>query len=162
MKTGMQTVVVAGGCFWGLEELLRMQPGVVDTEVGYAGGTKPNPTYENHTGYAEAVEIRYDPTRTTLDTLLDYFFSIHDPTTINRQGNDRGTSYRSTLFYQDSLQKTAMTRAIERNQVYWSQPICTTLEPLTQFWVAEAYHQDYLQKNPGGYSCHYERPRRYE
>jgi len=153
----MDTLVIAGGCFWGMEELFRTRPGVVDTEVGYTGGTMSNPTWESHLGHAEALKITYDPTKTTSDKLLDYFFRIHDPTTKNRQGNDVGSSYRSTIFYTDAAGKKQAEQAIARNQAHWPQKIVTTLEPLTTFWTAEAYHQDYLQKNPGGYTCHYER-----
>ncbi|MGH7218541.1 MAG: peptide-methionine (S)-S-oxide reductase MsrA [Candidatus Microsaccharimonas sp.] len=155
----MNTIVIAGGCFWGVEELFRTQPGVVDTEVGYAGGENTSPTYENHPGHAEAVCITYDPSVTTADGLLDYFFQIHDPTTKNQQGNDVGSSYRSTIFFEDEAGKVAGQNAIDRNQPYWRQPIVTRLESLAQFWPAEAYHQDYLQKNPGGYTCHFERQR---
>jgi len=155
----MNTLVIAGGCFWGMEELFRDQPGVIDTEVGYAGGSNDNPTYENHPGHAEALKLTYDPSATNLDELLDYHFQIHDPTTMNRQGNDIGSSYRSTIFYADEEQKEAAEKAIARNQVYWEQPIVTSIEPLTTFWTAEDYHQDYLQKNIGGYTCHYERAR---
>lgn len=155
----MNTLVIAGGCFWGVEELFRTQPGVVDTEVGYAGGDNSDPTYENHPGHAESVSITYDPVKTNEAELLDYFFQIHDPTTINQQGNDIGSSYRSAIFYVDEDQKAEAEAAIKRNQVYWKVPIVTQLEPLTTFWTAEDYHQDYLQKNPEGYTCHYERPR---
>lgn len=153
----MHTIVLAGGCFWGMEELFRMQPGVVDTEVGYTGGQNDAPTYEHHPGHAEALQVTFDPARTTLNVLLDYFFRVHDPTTRNRQGNDIGSSYRSALFYADETQQTAANAAIERNQPHWPNNIVTTIEPLTTFWPAEAYHQDYLQKNPGGYTCHFER-----
>jgi len=155
----MNTLVIAGGCFWGMEELFRDQPGVIDTEVGYAGGSNDNPTYENHPGHAEALKLTYVPSVTNLDELLDYHFQIHDPTTMNRQGNDIGSSYRSTVFYTDDEQKEAAEKAITRNQVYWEQPIVTSIEPLTTFWAAEDYHQDYLQKNIGGYTCHFERAR---
>lgn len=155
----MKTIVVAGGCFWGMEELLKTQKGVIDTEVGYAGGENENPTYEHHPGHAEAVNIVYDESRTDSDKLLDYFFRIHNPTTKNRQGNDIGTSYRSTIFYKDDHGREEAEEAIRRNQKYWRKPICTTIEPMTGFWPAEEYHQDYLQKNPGGYTCHYERIR---
>lgn len=155
----MNTLVIAGGCFWGMEELFRVQPGVIDTEVGYAGGDNDNPTYENHPGHAEVLKLTYNPAETNLDELLDYHFQIHDPTTMNRQGNDIGSSYRSTIFYADNDQNTAAEAAIVRNQQYWEQPIVTTIEPLTHFWQAEDYHQDYLQKNVGGYTCHYERAR---
>ena len=155
----MTTIVFAGGCFWGIEELFRMQLGVTDTEVGYAGGENDNPTYENHPGHAEALKVTFDESETSTDNLLDYFFQIHDPTTRNRQGNDVGSSYRSAIFYQNESEKKAAEDAIARNQVHWDKPIVTSIEPLTTFWSAEEYHQDYLQKNPGGYTCHYERPR---
>jgi len=155
----MNTLVIAGGCFWGMEELFRDQPGIIDTEVGYAGGSNDNPTYENHPGHAEALKLTYDPSITNLGELLDYHFQIHDPTTMNRQGNDVGSSYRSTIFYADDAQKEAAEAAIVRNQPYWEQPIVTSIEPLTTFWPAEDYHQDYLQKNIGGYTCHFERAR---
>jgi peptide-methionine (S)-S-oxide reductase len=150
-------IVLGGGCFWGMEELFRAQPGVIETEVGYAGGKNENPTYENHPGHAEALRIRYDDGKTTLDGVLDYFFRIHDPTTKNRQGNDIGTSYRSVIFYQTPEEQRAAMRAIARAQPNWENEIVTTLEELPAFYSAEAYHQDYLQKNPGGYTCHFER-----
>ena len=153
----MNKLLVGGGCFWGMEELFRSQPGVIDTVVGYAGGTNDNPTYESHPGHAESIEISFDERKTSLDALLDYFFKIHDPTTVNRQGNDIGTSYRSVIFYDSDETKHRAEQAIERNQQHWSRPIVTQLEPLPRFWVAEDYHQDYLRKNPGGYTCHYER-----
>ncbi len=155
----MNELVIAGGCFWGVEELFRTQPGVVDTEVGYAGGQNSEPTYENHPGHAEALQIMYDPAITTEADLLDYFYQIHDPTTMNQQGNDVGSSYRSAIFYSNSLQKQIAEEAIARNQIYWKSPIITQLEPLKTFWPAEGYHQDYLQKNVGGYTCHFERAR---
>lgn len=146
----MKTIVFAGGCFWGVEELFRAQPGVVDTEVGYTGGTNDNPTYEFHPGHAEAVRVTFDESKTSYAALLDYLFRIHDPTTLNRQGNDVGTSYRSAIFYATEEEKREAEEAIRRNQIFWDKPITTTLEPLTTFWSAEEYHQDYLQKNPGG------------
>lgn len=155
----MNTIVFAGGCFWGMEDLFRMQAGVLDTEVGYTGGENQHPTYEQHPGHAEALKVVYDPRVTTLDALMDYFFQIHDPTTKDRQGNDVGTSYRSAIFYDGDEQQRIAERAIERNQKYWEGSIVTTLEPLEDFWSAEEYHQDYLQKNPGGYTCHFERTR---
>lgn len=155
----MNKIIIAGGCFWGVEELFRTQPGVIDTEVGYTGGENDAPTYENHDSHAEAVEITYDPAATNEAELLDYFFQIHDPTTMNQQGNDIGSSYRSSIFYADDAQKKAGEAAIARNQVYWKAPIVTRLEPLTKFWLAEDYHQDFLQKHVGGYTCHYERAR---
>lgn len=153
----MDKIVIAGGCFWGMEELFRTRPGVTDTEVGYAGGSNDNPTYDNHPGHAEALEITFDSKLTSVDELLDYFFTIHDPTTVNRQGNDIGSSYRSTIFYSTESDKIAAASAIGRNQKNWSDDIVTTIEPLDNFWLAEDYHQDYLEKNPAGYTCHYER-----
>lgn len=153
----MNTIVIAGGCFWGMEELFRDQPGVINTEVGYTGGENNNPTYENHPRHAEALQITYDEEKTDADTLYDYMFRIHDPTTMNQQGNDVGLSYRSAIFYANDMQLESAKKAIERNQRYWHKPIVTTLEPLETFWPAEDYHQDYLHKHPGGYTCHYER-----
>ena len=156
METYTKKIVLAGGCFWGLEDLLRSQPGVVDTEVGYTGGTIDNPTYELHNGHAEAVEITYDPTHTSYKKLLDFIFQIHNPTTLNRQGNDMGTSYRSAIFYATEEEKQIAVEMIEivNDSGRWDDPVVTTLEPLTRFWVAEDYHQDYLVKDPGGYTCH--------
>lgn len=156
MTTENKKIVLAGGCFWGLEDLLRDQPGVVDTEAGYAGGRNENPTYDNHPGHAEAVEITYDPAKTTYKKLLDFFFQIHNPTTLNQQGNDRGTSYRSAIFYSNDEEKNIAEEmmGIVNESARWSDPVVTTLEPLTRFWPAEDYHQDYLQKNPSGYTCH--------
>lgn len=154
-----KTAVIAGGCFWGMEELFRSQPGVIETEVGYAGGENQNPTYEFHPGHAESLKITYDEKLTSYEKLLDYFFRIHDPTTKNRQGNDTGSSYRSTIFYADENQRKIAQNYIalaEKSGIY-KDPIVTTLEPLKTFWPAEDYHQDYLQKNPGGYTCHFER-----
>lgn len=148
--------VFAGGCFWGLEDLIRKQPGVVATEVGYTGGSVENPTYENHTGHAEAVQIEYDPEQTSYKKLLDFFFQIHNPTTLNQQGNDRGTSYRSAIFYANEDEKKEAQDFIKivDDSKRWKDPVVTTLEPLTVFYRAEDYHQDYLQKHPGGYTCH--------
>lgn len=153
------TLVLAGGCFWGMEELFAMQPGVMTTEVGYTGGANDSPTYEFHPGHAEALRVNYNPGVTSRGELLDYFFRIHNPTTVNRQGNDVGASYRSAIFYEDDEQLRTAQEAVARNQTHWDAPIVTTLEPLTTFWSAEGYHQQYLQKNPGGYTCHFERPR---
>lgn len=149
-------IVLGGGCFWGLQDLIRSQPGVVHTRVGYAGGTEPQPTYERHTGHAEVVEIEYDVDATDLKHILDFFFQIHNPTTLNQQGNDRGTSYRSVIFFaNDEEKETALDMIDIVNQSErWHDPVVTTLEPLTEFTEAEDYHQDYLQKNPGGYTCH--------
>ena len=153
----MQTITLAGGCFWGAEELFRSRDGVVDTEVGYVGGENDQPSYQFHPGHAESLRVSFDPEITSESDLYDYFFRIHDPTTLDRQGNDVGSSYRSAIFYENDRQKQLAEAAIERNQSRWKQPIVTKLEPLTKFWSAEDFHQDYLQKNPGGYTCHYER-----
>jgi peptide-methionine (S)-S-oxide reductase len=146
----------AGGCFWGLEDLIREQSGVIETEVGYTGGQNENPTYEHHPGHAEAVEITYDPEKTSYKKLLDFFFQIHNPTTLNQQGNDIGTSYRSAIFYQNEDERKEAEEFIEivNESGRWSDPVVTTLEPFTRFWPAEEYHQDYLEKNPSGYTCH--------
>ena len=149
-------IVLAGGCFWGLEDLIRTQPGVVTTEVGYTGGMNTNPTYENHPGHAEAVEIEYDPEKTSYKKLLNFFFQIHNPTTLNQQGNDLGTSYRSAIFYGNDEEKKEAENFIKivNESKRWKGPVVTTLEPLTVFYKAEAYHQDYLQVHKGGYTCH--------
>ena len=146
----------AGGCFWGLEDLIRTVPGIITTEVGYCGGTNDNPTYENHPGHAEAVLIEYDDTKTSYKKLLDFFFQIHNPTTVNQQGNDRGTSYRSAIFYtsEEEMKEASDFIDIVNESDRWPDPVVTTLEPFTRFWPAEGYHQDYLMKNPGGYTCH--------
>lgn len=155
----IKTIYVAGGCFWGLEELFREQPGVLDTEVGYTGGDNDDPTYENHPGHAEALAITYDTDKTTYANILDFFFRIHDPTTKDRQGNDVGSSYRSAIFYQDDEELKIAKDVIAKVNAsgLYKTPIVTSLEPYKKFWTAEAYHQDYLQKNPGGYTCHYVR-----
>ena len=149
-------IILGGGCFWGLQDLIRSQPGVVSTRVGYAGGSEENPTYENHTGHAEVVEIEYDTEKTSLKKILDFFFQIHNPTTMNQQGNDRGTSYRSVIFYANEEEKQEALDFIDivNQSERWPDPVVTTIEPFTGFFEAESYHQDYLQKNPGGYTCH--------
>lgn len=151
-----KTAVVAGGCFWGLEDLIRNQSGVISTQSGYTGGENENPTYQNHPGHAEAVEIVYDPLVISYQQLLDFFFQIHNPTTLNQQGNDRGTSYRSAIFYADDAELEIAKEMIDivNASKRWADPVVTTLEPLMKFWLAEEYHQDYLIKNPGGYTCH--------
>jgi peptide-methionine (S)-S-oxide reductase len=155
----MKKAYLAGGCFWGMEELFRGLDGVVDTETGYTGGQNNSPTYENHPGHAETLQITYDETKVSYEQLLDFFFRIHDPTTPNRQGNDTGAAYRSAIFYstEEERQRAQDFIAIVNASGAWSEPVVTTLEPLTVFWPAEAYHQDYLQNNPGGYTCHYVR-----
>ena len=149
-------IVLAGGCFWGLEDLIKSQTGVINTEVGYTGGNNKNPTYENHDGHAEAVEIEYDSEKTSYKKLLDFFFQIHNPTTLNQQGNDRGTSYRSAIFYGNEEEKKDGEDFIDivNRSKRWEDPVVTKLEPLKKFYRAEEYHQDYLQKNKGGYTCH--------
>jgi len=157
-----ETATLAGGCFWGVEELVRKLPGVVDTTVGYAGGTLDNPRYEDvkkgRTGHAESLQIVFDPSKISYDDILDFFFRLHDPTTANRQGNDIGTQYRSAIFYHDDAQRDAAQRAIQRAQPKWPRPIVTEVVPFTNFYEAEDFHQDYLQRNPHGYTCHYVRP----
>jgi peptide-methionine (S)-S-oxide reductase len=152
-------IYIAGGCFWGMEELFRKEPGVVATEVGYTGGKNANPTYEFHPGHAEALEVTYDPLQTNLLILLDFFFRVHDPTTVNQQGNDMGDSYRSAIFYQTAEEKEEAEMMIEKVNASgrWKSKVVTTLEPFTNFYQAEGYHQDYLQKNKAGYTCHYVR-----
>ena len=147
---------LAGGCFWGLEELMRTQPGIITTEAGYTGGENDNPDYRNHPGHAEALEIEYDPEVTDFKRILDFFFQIHNPTTLNQQGNDKGTSYRSAIFFQNEEEKQVAEEMIEivNESGRWEDRVVTTLEPFTRFWPAEDYHQDYLQKNPQGYPCH--------
>lgn len=152
----IKKAVFAGGCFWGLEDLIRKQPGVVDTIVGYTGGSVVDPTYHNHEGHAEAVEITYDDEKTSYTKLLNFFFQIHNPTTLNQQGNDRGTSYRSAIFYGNEEEKDEALKFIKivNDSKRWKDPVVTTLEPLGVFYKAEDYHQDYLVKNPAGYTCH--------
>jgi peptide methionine sulfoxide reductase msrA/msrB len=160
----LKTATIAGGCFWGVEELIRKMPGVVDTEVGYTGGTVPNATYQNHEGHAEAIRITYDPSRLKYEEILEFFFKLHDPTTLNRQGNDVGTSYRSAIFYHDDEQRQVAERVKAKvdQSGAWKRPVVTEIVPAREWWTAEAYHQDYLQKNPGGYTCHYVRPVKFD
>jgi len=152
----IKKVIFAGGCFWGLEDLIRKHRGIVATTAGYTGGSVVDPTYHNHEGHAEAVEVVYDDTLTTYMALLDFFFQIHNPTTLNQQGNDMGTSYRSAIFYADDteLQEAKKFIDIVNSSKRWKDPVVTTLEPLHEFYPAEECHQDYLEKNPGGYTCH--------
>jgi len=151
-----QQAILAGGCFWGMEELFRKQPGILDTQVGYTGGVEENPTYESHEGHAEALLITYDPNVTSYKHILDFFFQIHNPTTLNQQGNDKGTSYRSAIFYATVDEKSIAEEMIRivNESGRWKDPVVTSLESLDRFWPAEGYHQDYLQKNPNGYTCH--------
>ena len=155
----LKKAYVAGGCFWGMEDLFRVRPGVKDTEVGYLGGLNDNPTYRNHPNHAEGLEITYDANETSYSEILDYFFRIHDPSTVDRQGNDRGSSYRSALFIQDDEQRSdamEMIRIVDESK-RWPGKVVTTLEPFTKFWPAEDDHQDYLVTYPNGYTCHFER-----
>ena len=156
----IEKAILAGGCFWGVEELIRDLPGVVDTVVGYTGGEVPNATYRNHGNHAEAIAVTFDADILSYRSLLEFFFQIHDPTTRNRQGNDRGPSYRSAIFYLDEQQKEVANAVIKdiTASKKWPGPIVTEVVPAGDFWDAEAEHQDYLQKYPGGYTCHYIRP----
>ena len=155
----IQKAYLAGGCFWGMEDLFRVRPGVIDTKVGYLGGENDHPTYNDHPGHAEGIEITYDANITSYKELLDYFFTLHDPTTVDRQGNDRGSSYRSALFIQNAQEREIAQEiiGIVNDSGRWPSSVVTTLEPFTKFWAAEEYHQDYLIKNPNGYTCHFER-----
>jgi len=155
----LKKAYLAGGCFWGMEDLFRTQPGVKDTEVGYIGGHNDHPTYRNHPGHAEGLEITYNPEETNFTALLDYFFRIHNPTTLNRQGNDIGSSYRSAIFYQNDEELEASKKMINLVNASnkWDGRTATTLEPYSTFWPAEPEHQDYLQRYPNGYTCHFER-----
>jgi len=155
----LKKAYIAGGCFWGMEDLFRVRPGIKDTEVGYLGGINDNPTYNNHPGHAEGIELTYDLNETSFRLILDYFFRIHNPTTVDRQGNDVGSSYRSTIFIQDEEEKAIAHEIIKivDDSQRWGDEVATTLEPFTKFWAAEPGHQDYLVINPNGYTCHLER-----
>lgn len=155
-----ERAVLAGGCFWGMQDLIRKLPGVISTRVGYTGGKAPNATYRHHDGHAEAIEIIFDPEKTSFRTLLEFFFQIHDPTTLNRQGNDRGTSYRSAIFYTSDEQKKVAEDTIADVEAsgLWPGKVVTELVPASEFWKAEPEHQDYLERYPNGYTCHYIRP----
>lgn len=156
----IEKAILAGGCFWGVEDLIRDLPGVQDTVVGYTGGEVPNATYRNHGNHAEAIAITYDADVMSYRTLLEFFFQIHNPTTRNRQGNDRGPSYRSAIFYLNEAQKETANTLIAEMEASkkWPGPIVTEVVPAGDFWDAEEEHQDYLIKHPGGYTCHYIRP----
>lgn len=155
-----ERAVLAGGCFWGMQDLIRKQPGVVSTRVGYTGGRVKNATYRNHEGHAEAIEIIFDPTKTSFRTMLEFFFQIHDPTTLNRQGNDLGTSYRSAIFYTSDEQKRTAEDTIADVEAsgLWPGRVVTEVAPAGEFWEAEPEHQDYLERYPDGYTCHFIRP----
>ena len=152
--------VLAGGCFWGMQDLIRRIKGVVSTRVGYTGGTVANATYRDHEGHAEAIEIVFDPSKLSYRTLLEFFFQIHDPTTLNRQGNDRGTSYRSAIFYTTDAQRRIAEDTIADVEAsgLWPGKVVTEVAPAGAFWEAEPEHQDYLERRPDGYTCHFIRP----
>jgi len=158
--TTTETAILAGGCFWGAQELLRRRPGVISSRVGYSGGDTPNATYRNHGDHAEAVEIEFDPSLISYRDLLEFFFQIHDPSTRDRQGNDIGRSYRSAIYYENEEQKRVALDTIADVDAsgLWPGKVVTEVEPAGDFWEAEDEHQDYLVKYPNGYTCHYVRP----
>ena len=160
MSGAAEKAILAGGCFWGMQDLFRKRPGVLSTRVGYAGGDVPNATYRNHGTHAEAIEIVFDPGQTSYRQLLEFFFQIHDPTTLNRQGNDVGTSYRSTILYLDDEQRRVAedTIAAVDSSGLWPGKVATEVTPAGPFWEAEPEHQDYLERYPNGYTCHFVRP----
>lgn len=157
MKT--ERAVLAGGCFWGMQDLIRRRPGVISTRVGYTGGDVPNATYRNHGTHAEGIEVVFDPTLTSFREQLEFFFQIHDPTTENRQGNDRGLSYRSAIYYVSDEQKAVALDTIADVDAsgLWPGKVVTEVEPAGDFWEAESEHQDYLERTPNGYTCHFPR-----
>ncbi len=160
MSDDRETAVLAGGCFWGMQDLMRTLPGVVSTRVGYTGGDVPNATYRSHGSHAEAIEVVFDPERLSYRDLLEFFFQIHDPTTKNRQGNDLGTSYRSAIFYASDEQRKVAEATIAEvdNSGLWPGRVVTEVTPAGPFWEAEPEHQDYLERYPEGYTCHFVRP----
>ena len=155
-----QRAVLAGGCFWGMQDLIRKRDGVISTRVGYSGGDVPNATYRNHGSHAEAIEVIFKDDVLSYRDLLELFFQIHDPTTLNRQGNDRGLSYRSAIYYENEDQKTVALDTIADVEAsgIWPGEVVTEVEPVSDFWEAEPEHQDYLERIPNGYTCHYPRP----
>ena len=160
MTVQTETTILAGGCFWGMQALLRRQPGVLSTRVGYSGGDVPNATYRNHGTHAEAIEVVFDPARISLRQILEFFFQIHDPSTRNRQGNDLGVSYRSAIFYLNDEQKRVAEDTVADVDAsgLWPGKAVTEIAPAGPFWEAEPEHQDYLERNPNGYTCHFIRP----
>jgi peptide-methionine (S)-S-oxide reductase len=160
MTSSTERAILAGGCFWGMQDLIRKMPGVLSTRVGYSGGDVPNATYRNHGTHAEAIEIVFDPNVVSYRTLLEFFFQIHDPTTRNRQGNDTGTSYRSGIYYTSAEQKRAAEDTIADVEAsgLWPGKVVTEVALAGPFWEAEPEHQDYLEKYPDGYTCHFVRP----
>jgi peptide-methionine (S)-S-oxide reductase len=160
MAQSSETAILAGGCFWGMQDLIRRLPGVLSTRVGYTGGEVPNATYRNHGTHAEAIEVRFNPAVLSYRKLLEFFFQIHDPTTLDRQGNDIGSSYRSAIFYLSDEQRGIAEKTIadlDASRV-WPGKLVTEVSPASEFWEAEPEHQDYLQRYPNGYTCHYLRP----
>lgn len=155
-----ERALLAGGCFWGMQQLMRRMPGVISSRVGYSGGNTPNATYRNHGDHAETLELIFDPREISFRTILEYFFQIHDPTTIDRQGNDRGRSYRSAIFYTSGEQQQIAQEAILDIEAsgLWPGKAVTELAPASDFWEAEDVHQDYLEHRPNGYTCHFVRP----
>jgi peptide-methionine (S)-S-oxide reductase len=155
-----ERAILAGGCFWGMQQLIRRQPGVVSSRVGYTGGTIPNATYRNHGSHAEAIEITFNPDELSYRTLLEFFFQIHDPSTLNQQGNDKGASYRSAIFYTSENQRLTAEQTIKDVDAsgIWPGKVVTELSPAIDFWEAELEHQDYLERIPQGYTCHFVRP----
>ena len=160
MSGTTEKATLAGGCFWGVEELVRKREGVLSTRVGYTGGDTPNATYTNHGDHAEGIEITFDPEKTSFRDILEFFFQIHDPSTKDRQGNDRGRSYRSAIYYADAEQERVARDTIADVDAsgLWPGAVVTEVEPVGDFWLAEDEHQDYLQNYPNGYTCHYVRP----
>jgi peptide-methionine (S)-S-oxide reductase len=160
MAVSTEEAILAGGCFWGMQDLLRRYPGVISTRVGYTGGNMQNPTYRQHEGHAEAIEVIFDPQKLSYRNLLEFFFQIHDPTTVNRQGNDVGTSYRSAIFYTSDEQKAIAddTIAYANAAGLWPGKVVTEVAAAGSFWEAEPEHQDYLERYPDGYTCHFVRP----
>jgi peptide-methionine (S)-S-oxide reductase len=160
MSTNSERAVLAGGCFWGMEDLIRKLPGVLSTRVGYTGGDIANATYPNHGTHAEGIEIVFDPSQTRFRALLEFFFQIHDPSTLNQQGNDWGMSYRSAIYYVDEAQREEAVATIADVDAsgIWPGKVVTEVEPVGDFWVAEPEHQDYLERIPHGYTCHFIRP----
>ena len=160
MPTPTETAILAGGCFWGVQDLLRRYPGVISTRTGYSGGEVPNATYRNHGNHAEAVEIVFDPAVISFRQLLEFFFQIHDPTTLNRQGNDVGSSYRSEIFATSDEQRRVAEDTIADVDAsgLWPGKVVTEISEAVPFWEAEPEHQDYLQRIPNGYNCHFPRP----
>ncbi|MFG6658760.1 peptide-methionine (S)-S-oxide reductase MsrA [Sulfitobacter sp. 915] len=154
-----ERAILAGGCFWGMQDLIRRRPGVVSTRVGYTGGDVPNATYRNHGTHAEGIEIIFDPAKTSYRELLEFFFQIHDPTTVNRQGNDIGMSYRSAIYYVNDEQKAVAEDTIADVEAsgLWPGKVVTEVEPVGDFWEAEPEHQGYLERLPNGYTCHFPR-----